>query len=285
MDHHKNKAEMEGDRVVFLQISFFQHLKKIGILNKWVMLGKVGATTSSYKCIYAEGCHQSWKFRLNLDEKNRESHTVQRRNNLECEVSKGQLISRLVHASICLKTEPSLYMKIRIWLHKAYHVCSWYEDRFTRLKVKGYFVTLFCKDIYCSKSTRALCYYKPAQKLTSVSHFLWGEKKQHLHVGVQCGLKAKWKNLVPSMSTSLMKMNQFQYTQGEGGISCFGNLSWCNLYGRCPCKHWVADMGVFSEENTAPFACVAPHRELLGLAALLGASCSILHPRQGQLWC
>lgn len=166
---------MEGDRVVFLQISFFQQLK-FGILNKWVNLGKVGATTRSYKCIYAEGCHQSWKFRLNLEEKNRESHTVQRRNNLECEVSKGQLISRLVHASICLKTEPSLYMKIRIWLHKAYHVCSSYEDRFTRLKVKGYFVTLFCKDIYCSKSTRALCYYKPAQKLTSASHFLCGKK-------------------------------------------------------------------------------------------------------------
>lgn len=55
MDHHKNKAEMEGDRVVFLQISFFQHLKKIGILNKWVMLGKVGATTSYINVFMQKG--------------------------------------------------------------------------------------------------------------------------------------------------------------------------------------------------------------------------------------
>lgn len=54
MDHHKNKAEMEGDRVVFLQISFFQQLK-FGILNKWVMLGKVGATTSYINVFMQKG--------------------------------------------------------------------------------------------------------------------------------------------------------------------------------------------------------------------------------------
>ena len=61
-------------------------------------------------------------------------------------------------------------------------------------------------------------------------------------------------DLVPSVSTFLMRMNPFQYTQGEEGISCFGNFSWhCNLYGPCLRNPWSAETSVVHEEDAAHF--------------------------------
>lgn len=94
--------------------------------------------------------------------------------------------------------------------------------------------------------------------LHRTSHKNCWDRHQVFSVGVQSRLKEKWKDWVPSVSTFLRRVNQFQYTQGEG-ISCFGNFSWqCNSYG--PCLGKSADLSGFAEEISARFPPVTPRR-------------------------
>lgn len=115
-----------------------------------------------------------------------------------------------------------------------------------------------------------------------MSHLPWRKKKkQHLHVGVQCWLEAKWKDLEPSMSTFLMKMNRFQCTGAGDGMFCFVNVFWCcNLYGNWLWDHQSAEMSDFQREMQLAFP--GCHRQRAGAAPR--AHCPILFPEEGWLW-
>lgn len=98
-----------------------------------------------------------------------------------------------------------------------------------------------------------------------MSHLPWRKKKQHLHVGVPCWLEAKWKDLEPSMSTFLMKMNRFQCTGAGDGMFCFVNVFWCcNLYGNWLWDHQSAEMSDFQREMQLAFP--GCHRQRAGAA-------------------
>lgn len=66
--------------------------------------------------------------------------------------AKGQAVSRFIRTSAGLEAESGLCVEIRIRLHMPHCVCSWYDDRLARWKVKGYFITLFRQGVYCSNS-------------------------------------------------------------------------------------------------------------------------------------